>query len=341
MLALLPIFGNKMDEDGVDFLRSLKFLLFSFKELPNNWVFFGFNNLFSIFDYSQDDDYLNLINLDSGSSIVNCYSIIWISILIAILFGAAIIISSNPKHAQFGIQAVNSLSRVSIRLFMFSLVFILLTSASEANNYGRISKGFVSYILLGIWGVFLLLSIYSWILRLKGDENQRVAITSEFFQGIKNNSWSRLFIILWILKRIILISFIIFMNNLQNMLKLIFLTSGQLIYIFCIIQLSPFLTLKDNILEVLGEGSYLLLIPLTFYYKPSISVVDHTIIYWAINSLYTSIIIGNFKILKYLASFILNSLKKKSKGRQMVRPDMVIQIRKRAVIIFASVWLWI
>ena len=124
----------------------MKILLFSFKELPSNWVFFSYETMFSKLDYSQRYPYLYLVNFESGSSMVNLYSIVWIALVFGVIFSLSILAYYRTKISDFGSKMIRIMSRISIRIFLLSFVFIFTSSFAEVYDFKRLSKGFFSYL---------------------------------------------------------------------------------------------------------------------------------------------------------------------------------------------------
>ena len=296
MLALLPQIGSKMEGDGIDFIRNLKFLMFSFKELQFEWTFLGYYDIKSQFGYPQQNKYLYLINLESASSIVNLYSILWISGVVTIMFSIGAFLAFTNISKTVGNKIISLTCIGGIKLFMFSFVFILLASLSEITESKNFENDLESFIIscgiiLSCIG-FMISSVYAWILALKRDDSQMPSWTSGFFGGMKEGARPRFFIIIWIFRKIVLVSLIQLLGEFSNMAKCGIFITAQLIYIGSLVMLSPFSSLKDSILEVFGEIAFLSLIPSSIYLSPLSSDLDHTMIYLSITGIFTTVTIG-------------------------------------------------
>ena len=223
MLALLPQIGSKMEGDGIDFIRNLKFLMFSFKELQFEWTFLGYYDAKSQFDYPQQNKYLYLINLESASSIVNLYSILWISGFVIILFSIGIFLFYTQISKILGSKMISLTSIGGIKLYMISFVFILLASLSEiteSTNFKNDLEPFIiSFGIILSCIAFMILSTYAWILTLKEGNLQISSWTSGFFGGMKEGARPRFFIIIWIFRKIVLVSLIQLLGEISNLNK--------------------------------------------------------------------------------------------------------------------------
>jgi cysteine-rich repeat protein len=162
MYLLLPLLAT-MGESTVDFLRSFKILLFSFVQVPTNIVFFSYDTAFDSFGYPQSNPYLYLLDLRSNSSMVNTYNYIWVVMVLAIWLGIIVGLflysfeyEPESRRTKFLKSAIKfTISKLCIRLFMISFVFILLACVSEIMEFERFVDGFVSYVyamaLGGLW----------------------------------------------------------------------------------------------------------------------------------------------------------------------------------------------
>ncbi|CAI2386605.1 unnamed protein product [Moneuplotes crassus] len=326
MLYLLPLLGDKMGNDGVGFLRNFKFILATFKELPNDWVFFGCRSMFSFLDYSQENSYLPLIGIKSGSAIVNCYNLVWVSSVLSLLTGVSFLFFWKPKYPDFAKKMLKVLFRLAIRIIMLAYIFIAICAFSEIRDYKRVSKGFLSYLIsIAFSGVLIFtvaLCAYFCLRKIPAEEQVDTSFTIEYFVGVRKDKLARSYIILWFIRRTAFVGVIFMLDYLNNALILTILVLIQLLYILAILQTQAFTTKKDNILEVFNEICYLLLIPASLYYGPSLKMVDHSMIYLFINIAQT--------IIEFIVclSEITIRLKKKMK---VIKPDETIEVKRKTL----------
>jgi hypothetical protein len=81
---LLPLIGIDFGEDVIDFYRFVDELLFTFKFMPDSYTFFGIE-IFNNFDYPQSNWYLYLLDMTSGSTMVNTTPLLWIVSILGVL----------------------------------------------------------------------------------------------------------------------------------------------------------------------------------------------------------------------------------------------------------------
>ncbi|CAI2360768.1 unnamed protein product [Moneuplotes crassus] len=326
MLYLLPLLGDKMGNDGVGFLRNFKFILATFKELPNDWVFFGWRSMFSSLDYSQENSYLPLIGIKSGSAIVNCYNLFWVSSVLSLLTGVSFLLFWKPKYPNFAKKMLKVLFRLAIRIIMLTYIFIAICAFSEVRDYKRVSKGFLSYLISITFSGVLIFTValcaYFCLRKIPAEEQVDTSSTIEYFVGVRKDKLARFYIILWFIRRTTFVGVIFMLDYLNNALILTILVLIQLLYILALLQTRAFTTKKDNILEVFNEICYLLLIPASLYYGPSLKMVDHSMIYLFINIAQA--------IIEFIVclSEITIRLKKKMK---VIKPDETIEIKRKTL----------
>lgn len=80
---LLPLIGIDFSEDIIDFYRFIDEILFTFKFIPDYFVFFGID-IFQAFDYPQANWYLYLLDMKSGSAMINTLSLLWTVLILTV-----------------------------------------------------------------------------------------------------------------------------------------------------------------------------------------------------------------------------------------------------------------
>lgn len=77
LILLLPLIGTYLSANTLDFIRGMKFCLFSFDLMPESL----FSSTKSYVNFEQNNTYLYLIGLESGSTLLNIISVIGVSII--------------------------------------------------------------------------------------------------------------------------------------------------------------------------------------------------------------------------------------------------------------------
>jgi hypothetical protein len=84
LYILLPMIGAYMPNEIVDILLGMKFVTFSFSFLGISGIPIVTNAIDKI-DFNQNDDYLENIGLESGSSVVNYLPLLTVLLLMGIM----------------------------------------------------------------------------------------------------------------------------------------------------------------------------------------------------------------------------------------------------------------
>lgn len=155
MFMLVPCLNIDVGEDVIDFYRYIHHILFSFDIWPSQLVFFGYDNAFDSFDYSQSNSYLYLMYFKSGSSMVNTYDLLWTAILVLSFFLIVVLPSfliskelepDSNRYKFFKTVGDFILFRLLVRILLVSTIFLGMASLPEIINFDRIADGFVSYV---------------------------------------------------------------------------------------------------------------------------------------------------------------------------------------------------
>lgn len=87
----------------------------------------------------------------------------------------------------------------------------------------------------------------------------------EFFNGIKNNKWSRSFTMLYFLRRFVYVLIVIWLRDKSISFKVGLITAFQIPYLIGICLMRPFDMAKDNFCEILNEIIITMLFASHFY----------------------------------------------------------------------------
>ncbi|CAI2379341.1 unnamed protein product [Moneuplotes crassus] len=265
LLILLPLVPEFFSKKVMSILTGVSFTMLSFdfikvKDIPlivelTEWV-----------SYPQSDEYLNEIGLNSGSSVINYLSIMAIAILIGFIH-LCIAIGYNKvkeKPPQSKIRKV--MKRIFIyftfnayiRIFIEGFLFVLISIFSEFYSLNvstvitQVSLGFcVMFTLCS--SVLFILSFYLYKLSFPKINYQEHWSCTEYFEGIKDFRFAKLFTILYLSLRLFLVAILINGRGLQPIWRSVsFVTLNVLFALYlCIVR--PFEQTKDSIIEGLNQ----------------------------------------------------------------------------------------
>ena len=185
---------------------------------------------------------------------------------------------------------------IYVRIFIEVSMFVVLTSTSEIKEWKTTTtSNIISLIIAIIWILFciafIFLSFLFWMKYKNKEINDEYMPLKEFFNGIKNRSNARIYSTIFLFRRTLYVSFLIFGNSLSNIGLIIPLIVFQIVYLAAIIFTRPFNETKNNIIEIVNEWFYLLLVSLLLYFN-SIDRWSETI-----KNVYLFIIIANSLVL--------------------------------------------
>ena len=181
---------------------------------------------------------------------------------------------------------------IYVRILIEVNTFIVLTSSFEIKEWkAKTTSKIISLIIAIIWYLFciafIVLSFLFWMKHKNNEVNDEYIPFKEFINGIKNTSAAKIYSTLFLFRRTLFVSLLIFGSSLSNILLIIHLIVIQTIYLAAMIMTRPFIQTKNNIIEIANEWYYLLLVSLLSYFNSS----DR----WSetIESVYLFIIISN------------------------------------------------
>ena len=110
---------------------------------------------------------------------------------------------------------------IYVRIFIEVSMFVVLTSTSEIKEWKTTTtSNIISLIIAIIWILFciafIFLSFLFWMKYKNKEINDEYMPLKEFFNGIKNRSNARIYSTIFLFRRTLYVSFLIFGNSLSN-----------------------------------------------------------------------------------------------------------------------------
>ena len=161
---------------------------------------------------------------------------------------------------------------IYVRILIEVNMFVVLTSASEIKEWKiTTTSNIISLIIAIIWYLFcvffIVLSFLFWMKHKNKEINDEYMAFKEFINGIKNKSATKIYSTIFLLRRTLFVSLLIFGNSLSNILLIILMIVFQIAYLVAIIITRPFNETKNNIIEIANEWYYLVLVSLLSYFN--------------------------------------------------------------------------
>ena len=280
LILLLLLTNSHIPIFIVDYLSGLKATTWSlnfipFKDIP------GFKKIIELIDFRMVNTNLRYFGLLSGSTIVNNFSLLWVFWIIFIFHLIFLPIYRVLKPKLFQSPKSAKALETIYQLFNFSLYlrflleanqFILLSWITEIKSWSTTTTSEIIslvFALIGIslWFWLIIISILHWIKNKSLNNTENYLSCKEFFNNIKNHSYWRLYSTILLSRRFIFVMLLIISSSLSSIWLILSMLVMQIIYFALITWIRPYTSTKDNILEIINESFYLLLIAFLIHYN--------------------------------------------------------------------------
>jgi hypothetical protein len=218
------------------------------------------------------------LGLESGSTFTNHFTLL-LTILVAIV--AWVVAKLTPIWR--GNKFKNVLARIrnsTLNFFFFiffvrtiieAFVSIILSGTSEiyqfeGEKWNLIVSLLITLILMGVWISLIILNmIYCW--RYRNKKFPEKFFLMELFDGLNNNNTSRLYRSWSFTRKLILILFVVFFEDMSRTSAFSVILATQTVMWVLIIIFRPFETFSDNLVNIITEGFVIYTIALFFAFN--------------------------------------------------------------------------
>ena len=269
LVILLPLIGAYIPVKIYDYLKSMNTSLLNLNFLPTNNSDSTIS-IKSLFDFKQPNSYLYLLQLDSGSALVNILSLTTtVGIVIAahislfILFAILKKLNRLAKLQNFILKLIGMLTfGFYIGVCLESFILFLLVDISEIyyqNKYGvqNISSTVASYVIVVFILSFIFLTFWQWWKSRKPEVLETMKYFVALVEGMKTAWVCRTYWFVFLIRRTVFIWIIFLMEDLQMIVRIALFVSVQAIYFAYILILRPQDSVKENFSDFINEAFYL------------------------------------------------------------------------------------
>ena len=271
LILLLPMLPYFMPQFIQDFIAKLNYCMFSFSFLYNYISLHLFNVEFQM-TYEQQSYYIDLMDIKSGSSLINIQGnlltllqIIWCHIVILIIHYFIWKKQNLPWYLKWIRTFKNFMTfGIYIQYATSSVLLVWLISSTEIQRFDHstttytISLSFAFIIQFMVFSYFLF-TIYKWYQWRDVENFRAIKYTKQLFDSIKESNISRTFIIKYLFQRILFWLMAALWNPSNTYPKIGVYSLIQLIFFLYTVILRPFNNIKDNLLEIVNEVHYVVL----------------------------------------------------------------------------------
>ncbi|CAI2364405.1 unnamed protein product [Moneuplotes crassus] len=243
-----------------------------------------FQDLATTYGYPMNNNKRGLEVLSNGSCLINLLCLVCMSIII-LLFHLLItilkfIIPMSRTHKESCCSIfINKLFRAMtfgfyIRFIMLTYLYLCIISMWDLSGWVNLGKGkssshftaslvfFFLIFILCFSLVFLILSESD-----EGEFKQSLQKCRACFQGLNPYKFQRLYVSLFFLKRLLVCGVIFFLKDYSLTHKLMIIISIIGLYLLVFLIQRPFLNTRDQVIEIINEGLYLVLTSVLFYFN--------------------------------------------------------------------------
>ena len=280
LILLLPLIGAYLSPNVLDFIRGMKACLLNFDFMPANPIHIG--NVDNLVDFDQQNPYLYLIGLESGSSVINIASVSGISLTMPLIhvISATLYCIIKKKFSEkkcthlFIRKVFRGLTFGAYIRFLYQVyIFLVLASVSEIYMYSgssvnrRRSIG-VAYFVAVFCVAFICTSVWQFFKSLNDNNLNKMYYFIEFFSGIKGTRKARIYALMFLLRRTVLCCIVLLLHDVMSLTVLnSTFVLFQVCYLWFSVFFKPFSEIKDNILEMMNEVFYTLLWSSLIYFQ--------------------------------------------------------------------------
>lgn len=270
-LILTPLLGIPMHLEVKRFFEYLNFVLFNFSFLPSGVIFVDDNSTRPRHLMEQKNEYLDMIGLESGSSLYDLGKLIFVSFLV---LGFYFIVVALFAFARWDIKGSRTYTGIKIvfdacnfslfiRFYLLAYTYILLCIFSDISINNRRGQTDGTYVfawfsLVGCF-CFFIATIVQWVLSKTHPEiYTKLHMFNEAFRGLKNSWVARSFPIVFLLRNFFFVVIVCSLDTESEWAKLLLFFISQIAYTLYLIAVRPFAHWKEFTIELFNSCSFLL-----------------------------------------------------------------------------------
>lgn len=154
-----------------------------------------------------------------------------------------------------------------IKFVMMTYLFLLFVSLYELHSWGKGYNGKLSSrifaLSIAIFCLFTFVyALWYWIdsKNEDGEDHKKHRKCKACFSGLKQVKSKQLHLVMFFVRRLLLSSLVFLLSDLNTITKIKIFTGIQVVYLLLAIIQRPFVLVKDQLLEIVNESIYLILI---------------------------------------------------------------------------------
>ena len=246
-----------------------------FKDIP------GVKTAIDWLDFGLENNDLKHFGLLSGSTFINNFSLVWVILMIIVISIIYIQIFRWVKSKVNRVKICKKIFEWIYQLLTFSIYirllweanqFILLSSLSEIKSW----KGSSTKNIVSLWIAFIcifscigliVLAFVNWIQKRNIETTESYSPFKEFFSGLKDKSFPRLYLTILLLRRLIFVVLLVIGSSIDSLGLIIPMIWLQIGYLCSMVFVRPYKSTKNNLLEIVNEVYYFILITILSHFN--------------------------------------------------------------------------
>ena len=280
LIILIPMLNTYLSLDVLQYISGISIVLWSFNLKSINNIS-KMNTISNQFDYKQPDSYLESLNLNSGSSFINleptmlvtlCFSILHLFIKFCWYLlrnkrqdnKLKVIINKLFEYLTFEVY-VRHITEIYLVLLISSISEIYYTDVFKNKPH---SAAFSILVILFI--VFVIVFAFILLWRSKNSiilENQQRRYWTKWYKAVKDNKKHRLYFLLFYIRRMLFCIILIWLKAVIFPIRIALFWISQFWYLTYVAFVRPSRSVKDQIIEIINEASFLFFVLLLTYFN--------------------------------------------------------------------------
>ena len=279
LVIIFPLIGPYLPEKIYDYLKSMSTSLFNLNFLPtsNTESTISFK---SLFDYKQQNSYLYLLQLKSGSAFVNILDltttvglVIGIHIVLLILFAVLHKLNKLQRLKNIVLKIIGMLSfGFYIGVWLETYLLFWLVDFSEIhyqnkNGIQNLKSTVMSYVILAFMLLFIMLALWQWCKAKTTEGLEKLKYFKLLVDEMKPKWICRAYWFIFLLRRTAFLIIMFFTDELVMIGKVILFVIILVAYLAYIAVLRPNAGFKENLIDFINEVFYFYFVSFMLYYN--------------------------------------------------------------------------
>lgn len=188
---------------------------------------------------------------------------------------------------------------IYLRMIIEAYIFSILISTNELSRTGEAWQHLTSYSIAAVYNTTIIILVVAILVcYLKKPDVSKSVYLTELFDGFKDKRMAKIYYLVFLLRRALIISIIIGLRNKNVYFKLGIFVSLQLIAFMYVAIIRPFDNSQENLIDIVNDAIYLIVCSIIIFVQDKgnrgtvirniliFLLLTNCLIIWAINIVY-------------------------------------------------------